>query len=135
MAGLASNNSFNPNPLRSTNNMADKTCHVVGSTTQVGLTQALGVMKLALLYWKFFNFVLRRIVAVGFMLIGLVVAFSQVRSLIPNGNLDDGVPSGDLTLRILAVGLPLLVSVFGVFLFRAKPYYPQGVAGGSRHDT
>ncbi len=36
------NNSFNPNPLRSTNNMADKACHVVGSTTQVGLTQALG---------------------------------------------------------------------------------------------
>ena len=36
------NNSFNPNPLRSTNNMADKSCHVVGSTTQVGLTQALG---------------------------------------------------------------------------------------------
>src|SRR3546814_102636 len=35
------NNSFNPNPLRSTNNMADKACHVVGSTTQVGLTQAI----------------------------------------------------------------------------------------------
>ena len=35
------NNSFNPNPLRSTNNMAEKACHVVGSTTQVGLTQAL----------------------------------------------------------------------------------------------
>src|SRR3546814_20592245 len=38
------NNSFNPNPLRSTNNMADKASHVVGSTTQVGLTQALGLM-------------------------------------------------------------------------------------------
>ena len=37
------NNSFNPNPLRSTNKVADKACHVVGSTTQVGLTQALGV--------------------------------------------------------------------------------------------
>src|SRR3546814_9156581 len=31
----APNNSFNPNPLRSTNNMADRACHVVGSTTQV----------------------------------------------------------------------------------------------------
>jgi len=41
-AMIAPNNSFNPNPLRSTNNMADKACHVVGSTTQVGLTQALG---------------------------------------------------------------------------------------------
>ena len=41
-AMIAPNNSFNPNPLRSTNNVADKACHVVGSTTQVGLTQALG---------------------------------------------------------------------------------------------
>jgi len=41
---IAPNNSFNPNPLRSTNNMAGRACHVVGSTTQVGLTQALGGM-------------------------------------------------------------------------------------------
>ena len=39
---IAPNDSFNPNPLRSTNNMAGKACHVVGSTTQVGLTQVLG---------------------------------------------------------------------------------------------
>jgi hypothetical protein len=43
IAGLAPNNSFNPNPLRSTNNTAGKACHVAGSTTQVGLTQALGL--------------------------------------------------------------------------------------------
>src|SRR5690606_1990736 len=36
---LRPNSSFNPNPLRSTNNMAGRACHVVGSTTQVGLTQ------------------------------------------------------------------------------------------------
>ncbi|MGQ4661474.1 hypothetical protein, partial [Lysobacter sp. F6437] len=36
-----SNNSFKPNLLRYTNNMAGKACHVVGSATQVGLTQAL----------------------------------------------------------------------------------------------
>src|SRR5690606_37416342 len=36
---VTANNSFNPNPLRSTNNMAGRACHVVGSTTQVGLTQ------------------------------------------------------------------------------------------------
>ena len=39
---MGSNNSFKPNLLRYTNNMADKACHVVGSATQVGLTQALG---------------------------------------------------------------------------------------------
>src|SRR5690606_6889426 len=37
-----SNNSFKPNLLRYTNNMAGKACHVVGYATQVGLTQALG---------------------------------------------------------------------------------------------
>jgi len=37
------NNSFKPNLLRYTNNMAEKACHVVASATQVGLTQALGV--------------------------------------------------------------------------------------------
>ena len=36
------NNSFKPNLLRYTNNMAGKACHVVGYATQVGLTQALG---------------------------------------------------------------------------------------------
>jgi hypothetical protein len=37
------NNSFKPNLLRSTKAMAGKACHGFGSTTQVGLTQALGV--------------------------------------------------------------------------------------------
>src|SRR5690606_14153853 len=36
------NNSFKPNLLRYTNNVAGKACHVVGYATQVGLTQALG---------------------------------------------------------------------------------------------
>ena len=40
--GAGSNNSFKPNLLRYTNNVAGKACHVVGFATQVGLTQALG---------------------------------------------------------------------------------------------
>src|SRR3546814_10611410 len=40
--GLAPNNSFKPNLLRYTKAMAEKACHGFGSTTQVGLTQALG---------------------------------------------------------------------------------------------
>ena len=43
MSRARPNNSFKPNLLRSTNNMAERACHVVGSTTQVGLTQALGL--------------------------------------------------------------------------------------------
>ena len=44
MAQLASNNSFKPNLLRYTKAMAEKACHDFGSTTQVGLTQVLGVL-------------------------------------------------------------------------------------------
>ena len=40
---LRSNNSFKPNLLRSTKHMAERACHVFGSTTQVGLTQVLGL--------------------------------------------------------------------------------------------
>src|SRR3546814_9516497 len=39
--GCTPNNSFKPNLLRYTKNMAEKACHVFGSTTQVGLTPAL----------------------------------------------------------------------------------------------
>ena len=39
------NNSFKPNLLRYTNNVAGKACHVVGYATQVGLTQALGLAR------------------------------------------------------------------------------------------
>jgi hypothetical protein len=38
---LLPNNSFKPNALRSTKHMAEKACHVFGSATHVGLTQAL----------------------------------------------------------------------------------------------
>jgi hypothetical protein len=39
---MAPNNSFKPNLLRYGNSMAEKACHVVPSTAQVGLIQALG---------------------------------------------------------------------------------------------
>src|SRR3546814_13039853 len=42
-ARVRPNNSFKPNLLRYTKHMAEKACHVFGSTTQVGLTQALCV--------------------------------------------------------------------------------------------
>lgn len=42
--GAAPNNSFKPNLLRYTKAMAEKACHGFASTTQVGLTQALGRM-------------------------------------------------------------------------------------------
>ena len=41
ISGLGPNNSFKPNLLRYTNNVAGRACHVVGYATQVGLTQVL----------------------------------------------------------------------------------------------
>ncbi len=43
-AALVPNNSFKPNLLRYTKAMAERACHGFGSTTQVGLTQALDIM-------------------------------------------------------------------------------------------
>jgi hypothetical protein len=43
---IAPNNSFKPNLLRYSNGVAEKACHAVASTTQVGLTQALAVMSI-----------------------------------------------------------------------------------------
>ena len=40
------NNSFKPNLLRYSNGVAEKACHAVAFTTQVGLTQALDLMNL-----------------------------------------------------------------------------------------
>src|SRR5690606_40971269 len=40
---VAPNNSFKPNLLRYTKAMAERACHGFGSTTQVGLTQVLGI--------------------------------------------------------------------------------------------
>src|SRR3546814_16113406 len=43
MTSETPNNSFKPNLLRYTKAMAEKACHGFGYTTQVGLTQALGL--------------------------------------------------------------------------------------------
>ena len=42
---LLANNSFKPNLLRYSKSVAEKACHAFASTTQVGLTQALGFTK------------------------------------------------------------------------------------------
>ena len=47
---LRPNNSFKPNLLRYTKGMAGKACHAFGSTTQVGLTQALGLAKASIIH-------------------------------------------------------------------------------------
>jgi hypothetical protein len=48
---LVPNSSSKPNLLRSTKHMASKACHVLGSATQVGLTQVLGGRKALSLFY------------------------------------------------------------------------------------
>lgn len=76
-------------------------------------------------YWRVFNVLVRRIVAVVFAVGGVVVALASVHAILPGGTVNvDGVPSTDLVFRWSAVLLPLVVATLGVALFRVKPFTP-----------
>jgi hypothetical protein len=79
------------------------------------------------LYWRVFNFWIRRVVAVGFMVVGGLIAVSYLPSLVdPNGTvLVNGQPQNDLFYRIVAVVLPAVVAALGVMLYRAAPFVPK----------
>jgi hypothetical protein len=79
-------------------------------------------------YWVFFNFMVRRVVAVLFAVIGgLMALFSLPALLDPNGTtLVNGQPEPDLFYRLVAVALPAAMSVCGVLLYRVPPFVPSG---------
>jgi hypothetical protein len=84
-----------------------------------------GIMKIHKLYWQFLNFLIRRIVAVGFVFGGIVLFVYGVPSILPGGIVQfNGQPTDDMVFRIFSALFPLVVVVLGIFLFRAKPYYP-----------
>ncbi len=77
------------------------------------------------LHWRLFNFLARRIVAPGFVVVGFLLAAFNIPSLFPGGTINvDGIPSNDIVMRLFAVVLPLVVAVMGVAMFKAKPYLP-----------
>jgi len=78
-------------------------------------------------YWRFFNFMVRRVVAVGFVVVGSILCLYFLPSLIdPKGTIPvNGVPQSDLFYRLFAVLLPALVAGLGVLLYRVRPWYPQ----------
>ena len=80
------------------------------------------------LYWRLFNFLARRVVAVGFMVVGSILCLYFLPSLIdPKGTIPvNGVPESDIVYRVLAVVLPAIVAALGVLLYRVRPWYPQG---------
>jgi hypothetical protein len=78
------------------------------------------------LYWRIFNFFVRRVVAVGFVVVGLVIGAVNLSSLLPGGTINvDGSPSSDIVLRLVAVLLPIVVAAIGVALFRVAPFDPS----------
>jgi hypothetical protein len=82
-------------------------------------------MKTRKLYWQFLNLLIRRILAAGFVCGGIVLFIYGIPSILPGGTAPfNGQPTGDIVFRLFSALFPLLVVVLGIFLFRAKPYYP-----------
>jgi hypothetical protein len=87
-------------------------------------------------YWKLLNFLVRRVVATGFVAVGLLVAATGLPGLLPGGSVQvNGAPSDDMVLRVAVVLLPLLVSALGLALYRVRPYEPGGHARRSSGDA
>lgn len=83
------------------------------------------IMKIRKLFWQFFNFLIRRIIALGFVFGGIILFIYGVPSILPGGTVQfNGEPTDDMVLRFFSALFPLVVVVLGIFLFRAKPYYP-----------
>lgn len=83
-------------------------------------------MELQQAYWRLFNFVVRRVIAVLFIVGGSIISLSFIPALLdPNGSiLVDGVPETDLFYRVFAVVMPAIMAVCGVLMYRAKPFSP-----------
>jgi hypothetical protein len=78
------------------------------------------------LYWRVFNFLIRRVVAPGFVIVGTIVALGNLGSLLPGGTINvNGAPTDDIVFRAIGVFMPLLVAALGIALFRAPPFTPN----------
>ena len=77
-------------------------------------------------YWLFFNFMVRRVVASGFVVIGLIIALSNFKAILPDGTIMmNGSPTDDIVLRAVSVFMPLVISVLGIALYRVEPFKPN----------
>ena len=76
-------------------------------------------------YWRFFNFVVRRVMALVFAIGGFILACTNIPAIFPGGTINvDGVPSDDLVFRWVAVVLPMVCATLGLALWRVKPFMP-----------
>jgi hypothetical protein len=82
------------------------------------------------IYWRVFNVLVRRVMAVAFAIGGLILAATSVPAIFPGGTINvDGVQSDDLVFRWVAVVLPMVVATLGVALYRVKPFLPLSHRG------
>jgi len=79
------------------------------------------------LYWRFFNFMARRVLAIWFMIAGTIGIITSVPPMLnPNGTVPvNGVPDPNFFWRLLPFLLGILFTFFGVLLYRARPWYPK----------
>jgi hypothetical protein len=78
------------------------------------------------LYWRIFNFLVRRVVAVGFVVVGSMIGLMNLPNLFFGGTINvDGAPSDDIVFRLVVVLLPFLVSILGIALYRIAPFSPD----------
>ena len=114
-SSLGPNNAFKPKPLRSTKYMAEKACHVFGSTTRFGLTQALGLMSLL-------------VIPIGFVLV--LVAVSLLFARRPASGTD-----WPELFAICLIGTTLILFSwsfqYGKYLNHHGSYYFSPVYGGT----
>ncbi len=76
------------------------------------------------LYWRVFNFAVRRVFAVAAVVAGSTVSLSSLPALLdPTGTvLVNGVPESDIVYRLLAVLYPAVFAVGGLLLYCSRPY-------------
>jgi hypothetical protein len=69
-----------------------------------------------------------RVVAIGFMLAGIMSTLLNMPILFPGGTVNvNGEPSTDIVIRSFSVFMPLIVVALGLALFRAKPFCSKEV--------
>lgn len=67
--------------------------------------------------------------ALGFIFGGFILFIYGIPNILPGGTVQlNGEPTDDIVFRLFSALFPLIVVVLGVFLFRAKPYYPSSMS-------
>jgi len=80
-------------------------------------------------FWTLLNFAVRRVMGPVWLMGGGVATLSSVATLfdLPSPISIDGVPSSDISTKVLGVVISLFAAVTGWMFLRAAKYYPANV--------